>query len=140
MLDPASALTPRAAHRSGWTTFTSGKFETGAYAFDLTKLGVLGSGDRLGVRVAQPLRIEHGGFAMLLPTSYDYSTATATDSLSRFSLSPSGREVDAELSYGSSLLDDNAWLGTNLFVRRQPGHIADSKNDVGAAMRFSLRF
>jgi len=92
------------------------------------------------LRIAQPLRVEHGGFAMLLPTSYDYSTETATSSLSRYSLTPSGREVDAELSYGSSLLDGNAWIGGNLFARRQPGHIANSKDDVGAAIRFTLGF
>src|SRR5258705_3087572 len=126
--------------RRGWTSFAAGQFQTGAYGMDVAKLGVLGSSDRLGMRIAQPLRVEHGGFAMLLPTSYDYATETATDSLSRFSLTPSGREVDAELSYGSSLLDGNAWLGGNLFVRRQPGHIADSKDDVGAAIRLPLNF
>ena len=35
--------------------------------------------------------------------------------------SPNGREIDSELSYGSSLLGGNAWLGGNLFYRRQPG-------------------
>jgi len=77
---------------------------------------------------------------MLLPTAYDYATETTTSSLSHFSLSPSGREIDAELSYGSSLLDGNAWLSGNLFARRQPGHIAASKDDVGAAIRFALSF
>ncbi len=77
---------------------------------------------------------------MLLPTAYDYSTETATSSLSRFSLTPSGREVDAELSYGSAVIGGKGWLGANLFARRQPGHIADAKNDVGAAIRFTLGF
>jgi hypothetical protein len=106
----------------------------------VTKAGVLGSSDRLGLRIAQPLRVEHGGFAMLLPTAYDYETLTTTSSLSHFSLTPSGREIDAELSYGSSLLGGNGWLGGNLFMRRQPGHIANSKDDVGAALRFALSF
>jgi len=74
----------------------------------------------------------------MLPTAYDYSTLTATSSLSRLSLAPSGREVDAELSYGSKLLDDNAWIGGNLFVRREPGHIAGADDDYGAAIRFTL--
>jgi hypothetical protein len=77
---------------------------------------------------------------MLLPTSYDYATGTATDTLSRLSLSPSGREVDAEMSYGSTLLSGNAWLGANLFYRRQPGHIASLPDDKGAAVRFALSF
>jgi len=77
---------------------------------------------------------------MMLPTAYDYSTETATSSWSTFSLAPSGREIDAELSYGSSLWDGSGWLGGNLFMRRQPGHIADSDNDYGAAIRFTLGF
>jgi hypothetical protein len=76
----------------------------------------------------------------MLPTSYDYATETAASSLSRMSLRPTGREVDGEISYGSSVLDGNAWLGGNFFYRREPGHIADSPDDVGAAIRFSLGF
>jgi hypothetical protein len=126
--------------RHGWTGFAAGKFQTGAYAVDIAKSGVLSSRDSLGFRLSQPLRVEHGGFAMLLPTSYDYATLTATDTLSRMSLRPSGREMDAELSYGRTLIGDNAWLGANLFYRRQPGHIASLPDDKGAAIRFSLSF
>ncbi len=126
--------------RRGWTSFAAGNFQIGAYGFDVAKRGVLGNSDRVGFRLAQPLRVESGGFAMLLPTAYDYSTGTATSSLSRLSLTPSGREIDAELSYGSAVLGGNGWLGANLFARRQPDHISDSKNDVGAAIRFSLAF
>jgi len=126
--------------RRGWTNFNGGKFQTDAYAFDLAKAGLFGSNDKLGFRIAQPLRIEHGGFAMMLPTSYDYSTETATDTLTHMSLRPSGREIDGELSYGASWLDGNAWLGGNLFYRRDPGHIANSPDDLGAAVRFNLDF
>jgi hypothetical protein len=126
--------------RRGWTEFGAGKFQTGAYGFDLSKTGVLGRNDRLGLRFAQPLRVEHGGLAMLLPTSYDYATETATSTLARMSLTPSGRELDAEMSYGSALLGGNAWFGGNLFYRRQPGHIAIADDDVGGAVRFTLSF
>ena len=47
-------------------------------------------------------------------------------------------EIDGELSYGRTWLDGNAWLGGNLFYRRDPGHFANSPDDVGAAIRFSL--
>ena len=50
------------------------------------------------------------------------------------------REIDGELSYGRGLLDGKAWLGGNLFYRREPGHIAYSPDDVGAAIRFNLDF
>jgi hypothetical protein len=94
----------------------------------------------VGLRLAQPLRVESGGLALMLPTSYDYATGLATDSLTKMSLSPSGRELDAELSYGSNLFAGNGWLGGNLFYRRQPGHIASADDDVGAAIRFTLGF
>ena len=126
--------------RRGWTDFAAGRFSTSAYGFDLAKLGLHGKDDQLGLRISQPLRIERGGFAALLPTSYDYATGLATDSITRMSLAPSGREIDTELSYGGRLLSGNAWLGGNLFYRRDPGHIASAKDDVGAAVRFSLGF
>jgi len=126
--------------RRGWTEFGAGKFTTGAYAFDLAKSGVLSSHDSFGLRLAQPLRVEHGGFALMLPTSYDYATGVAFNTLSTMSLRPSGRELDAELSYGSTLIGGNAWVGGNLFYRRQPGNIASLAADKGAALRFSLAF
>jgi len=126
--------------RRGWTDFAAGKFQTDAYSFDLTKNGIFGSQDRIGLRFAQPLRVERGGFATWLPTSFDYTTGIASNAYSTMSLRPSGRELDTELSYGSNLFDGNAWLGGNLFYRRQPGHIASASDDVGAAVRLSLGF
>ncbi len=58
--------------------------------------------------------------------------------LSQFSLSPSGREIDTELSYSRPFA--GGWIGSNLYLRRQPGHIANAGNDVGAAVRYSLEF
>jgi hypothetical protein len=138
--DFGKGLSATLTARRGWTDFAAGKFQSGAYAFDLAKTGVLGDSDRFGFRFSQPLRVEHGGFAMWLPTSYDYATGTATSSLSTMSLRPNGRELDSELSYGSDLLDGKAWVGGNLFYRRQPGHIAAAPDDKGAALRLSLNF
>lgn len=126
--------------RRGWTDFAAGRFRSGAYGFDLAKAGVLNASDRIGLRIAQPLRVESGGFAALLPTSYNYTTGAATNSVVRMSLTPSGRELDGELSYGAGLYGGRGWLGGNLFYRRQPGHIAHAPDDVGAAIRFTLGF
>jgi hypothetical protein len=136
--DFGGGISARAMARHGWTSFAAGKLQTDAFAFDLAKAGVLGGNDRLGLRVSQPLRVSSGGFGLMLPTSYDYSTQLATDSWTTYSLSPSGREIDTELSYGSSLWNGSGWLGGNLFMRRQPGHIATAGNDYGAAIRFTL--
>ena len=127
------------AGRRGWTSFGAGKFQSEAYAFDLAKTGLLESSDRISLRLSQPLRIATGGFATMLPTAYNYTTGEATNSLERFSLSPSGREMDAELSYGRPVIG-SGWVGGNLFMRRQPGHVANAPDDVGAAFRFSLGF
>ena len=127
-----------ATARRGWTSFAGGRFQSGAYAVDLSKSGLFAADDRIGLRIAQPLRIEQGGFALMLPTAYDYGTQTATETLSRLSLSPSGREIDTELSYSRPLA--GGWIGTNLYLRRQPGHVARAGNDVGAALRYTLAF
>ena len=133
-------VTATLSARRGWSQFTAGKFQSGAYAFDLAKRGIFSGRDSLGLRISQPLRVEHGGLALMLPTAYDYASLSATSSLSRLSLTPSGREIDTEFSYGSSLLGGKAWIGGNLFYRRQPGHIATLSDDQGAAIRFSLGF
>lgn len=134
-----AGVTAAAMARRGWTDFATGRFESAAYAFDVSKQGLFGPADRLGFRLSQPLRIASGGLAMTLPTAYSYETETPAMSLERFSLSPRGREIDAELSYGSPVLG-SGWLGTNLFVRRQPGHFAAADADVGGAVRFTLGF
>ena len=126
--------------RHGWTSFASGRFATNAFAADVAKSGLLSDHDRIGLRISQPLRVASGGFAMMLPSAYDYSTLTASSSWTTYSLTPSGRAIDAELSYGSGLWDGSGWLGGNLFMRRQPGHIASAENDYGAAIRFTLGF
>jgi hypothetical protein len=131
-------LTATLSARRGWTDFAGGRFQTEAYAFDLARTGVLGDSDRIGLRLSQPLRVEQGGFALMLPTGYDYATGTASSSLSRMSMRPSGREIDAELGYSTGL--GRGWLSGNLYARREPGHIAGADADVGAAIRYSLGF
>jgi hypothetical protein len=58
--------------------------------------------------------------------------------MQRLSLSPDGREIDAELSYGTRL--GSGWVGGHLFSRFNPGHVAGAKSDVGAALRTSFAF
>jgi hypothetical protein len=124
--------------RRGWTDFASGRFRTGAYSFDLAKFGLFKVRDRLGLRIAQPLRVEGGGMSLWLPTGYDYEAETATNGIRHLSFRPSGREIDAEVSYSTDL--GRGWLGANLFARRQPAHVAAAEPDLGAAIRYSLGF
>ena len=133
-----AGLTAALSARRGWTDFAGGRFQSGAYAFDLQKLGVLRRNDRIGLRIAQPLRIEQGGVGMMLPTGYSYETETPVMGWSTLSLTPSGREVDAELSYSTPVV--GGWLGGNLSVRKDLGHVAAAEDDYGAAIRYTLGF
>jgi hypothetical protein len=128
-----------ASMRQGWTradnggAVTSGHLSSNAFAFDLAWTGAM---DRLGLRIAQPLRVASGGYRLHLPTGYDYGTLSASYTDALLDLAPKGRELDVEGGYGRALA--GGWLDTNLYVRRDPGNIASIGADVGAAMRFTL--
>ena len=75
--DFGSGWTAALTARRGWTDFSPAIPDRRLCA-SIWPSSACSAADKLGLRVAQPLRVEHGGFAMLLPTSYDYSTLTAT--------------------------------------------------------------
>ena len=75
---------------------------------------------------------------MSLPTGYDYASGSVFNSFQQLGFTPSGREIDAELSYSTSL--GRGWLGANIFARREPGHVASADPEMGAAIRYSLGF
>ena len=136
-----------ASLRHGWTRMPStsglvsgGSLSTDAFALDLFRRSSLTAGDRLGLRVAQPLRVRSGGYLLNLPVSYDYSTLSVGYDLRRFNLAPTGRELDVEAAYGLSLLGGAGYLSANAFYRLEPGHVQGAPSDKGAALRFSLGF
>ena len=101
-----------------------------------------------GARRPRPARPPHRATAAgrawrlrdVLPTSYDYATGTATNSLSTMSLSPSGRELDAELSYGSACSTARHGSAATCSTAASRDTSPTSPDDVGAAVRFSLGF
>ncbi len=113
-------------------------FQTSAWSFDVQRQGLFASGDALGLRFAQPLRVEGGGLSLNVPTAYDYSSETATFGQRSFSLEPTGREITGEVRWIGPWMGGN--LTASLFYRRDPGHIADLPDDKGAALRWSARF
>jgi subtilisin family serine protease len=143
-LDPGGGWTIAARLRRGWTRMqaggatTGGHLASGGHALDITKQGLFGHDDRIALRFAQPLRVASGGYALMLPTAYDYATGTATMAPSRVDLAPIGRERDAEASWATPLL--GGWFMTNLYWRRDPGNFAAAPDDIGGAMRFAVRF
>ncbi len=134
-----------ASVRQGWTSArTSGglvdksDIVTRGFAVDLTGSNLLWREDRLGFRVAQPLRVENGGFRLNVPVAYDYSTGAASVESRQMSLSPTGREIDVEASYGFGFA--GGWIDANAYWRKDPGHIAAAPNDTGVALRYNTDF
>lgn len=129
--------------RRGWTAIRSGtvgaggKLGTDAWSFGLSKSSLFGSGDALAFRIAQPLRVRSGGISVSLPTRYDYASGRADHERQSLSLAPSGREVAYEASYGRPLF--GGFLDLHGFARTDPGHIERSRQDLGAAVRFTLK-
>jgi hypothetical protein len=132
--------------RQGWSRARlrggvngSGTIRTSAFAADIGKEGVFDARDRIGFRVAQPLRVSRGGIDYLLPAEWDYATLGVTAwNQARLNLAPRGREVDVELSYVRPFL--NGDISGNLFVRRHPGNFAALPDDKGGAVRVSFGF
>ena len=132
-----------AGWRQGWTRLAAGGLRpntdylrTSAWSFDAVRAGLFNREDHLSMRVAQPLRVSHGGFDLSLPTRYDYKTEIAGFSPMRLNLAPTGRERDFEIAYARPLW--GGWISANTYVRRQPGNFANSPDDLGAAIRFSF--
>jgi hypothetical protein len=133
--------------RNGWTLLPGGNgFVSGgtmmsdSWSFDLWRENALTQGDRLSLRVMQPLRVRSGGYLIDVPVSYDYADRSVGYRLSEFSLAPRGREVDFEAAYRLPLFDGAGILSAHGFLRRDPGHVKAMKDDAGAAVRVSFDF
>lgn len=114
------------------------KMESRAWALDLTREGVFGLSDSLGVRVSQPLRIEAGALNLALPVAWSYDSLAATYGVERLALAPQGRELVGELAWQSRLLGGNG--AASLFYRRDPGHYEQVPDDRGVALRWAGKF
>ncbi|MGV3511723.1 MAG: S8 family serine peptidase [Novosphingobium sp.] len=129
----------------GFTRIDSGAVATGgsqlvssSWSVDLSREGVLAGGDRLALRVSQPLRVERGGLELNLPVAWDYATQSATFARVPLSLAPKGRELDGELAWATALWGGDA--SASVFFRREPGHFAGAPGDGGVAVRWSRGF
>ncbi|MFS0738226.1 S8 family peptidase [Sphingomonas sp. 1P06PA] len=128
--------------RHGWTraegVIGGARLASSAFAVDLARAGILTPGDRLSLRVAQPLRVSSGGLELMLPTGFDYAGGVTATTATRIGLAPHGREIDVEAGWGAPLL--GGWFSTSLFWRSDPGHFEALPDDRGAAIRFSAGF
>jgi len=143
--EPVAGLTLDAGMQRGWTHAAAGgaldegaMLRTRSWSLGLMQGGLFGHGDVFGLRVAAPLRVTGGRFALNLPQSWDWQSETATMARMPIALVPRGSERDYELSYGLGVSD--GWLGANLFMRSEAGNVAAMPDDYGAAVRWSVRW
>lgn len=113
---------------------TTSRFSAGIIGAD-----VLSRGDRLGLRVSQPLRVETGGLSLSVPVGYDAIDGIARFEDRRASLAPTGREIAIEAAYRRRLFDFGM-LEASLFRRSNPGHTADQDSDTGGVISWSTPF
>jgi hypothetical protein len=124
--------------RGGGALLSSSRFVSSAWAIDALRDNVFTDGDSLGLRLAQPLRVEQGGLSFYLPVEYSYSTLAASYAARTVPLSPTGRELDAELVWRGYLWGGAA--SASLYYRKDPGHYAALPDDHGLAMTWVRRF
>ena len=134
-----------AALRNGWTRAHDGGAVAGgsrltsrAWSLDLARNGVFAKNDSLALRISQPLRVESGGLNLDLPIDYSYVTLSPTYGIERLTLTPQGRELDAELAWNGRLFTGDA--AASLFIRKDPGHYAGLPLDEGVAFRWTTGF
>lgn len=134
-----------ASWRQGWT-YANGSssltdnsmLKSNAFSFDITRASAFASGDRLALRIAQPLRVTSGGLSLNVPVAYDYATLTPTFGVRRFSLAPTGREISSEASWLMPI--SGGYFSSNIFWRQEPGHFKNAPDDVGVAFRLVMDF
>lgn len=136
----ANNIGAKLGYRRGWTklngngdVFEGGRLISEAFSVDVLTSNLFLSGDRLGLRVMQPLRVRSGGMDVTLPVSYDYKTGAVGYEHRLVNLAPSGRELDFEAGYSFAIGGKN--ISTNFFLRKDPGHISGGADDIGAALR-----
>jgi hypothetical protein len=138
------SLVATAAVGRVWTTTATGSLVektseliTSSAALTAEYAGLLADEDRLALRLAQPLRVEHGGAALLLPVAYDYAARQQVFDRRFVSLTPAARELSLETSYARSFgaLGD---MQVNIFQRFNAGH--QDGSDQGVLVRWRTEF
>jgi hypothetical protein len=103
--------------------------ESEAYGMAISKLGIFGDGDSLGLSVSRPLHITSGSALMTLSTGVT-DTREIIYSTERVALASATPETDYELGY-TTKLGDGLMLQANALYQQNAGGEAD-QNGVAA--------
>ncbi|MCY4282741.1 MAG: S8 family serine peptidase [Gammaproteobacteria bacterium] len=109
---------------------------TSAFSLGLSGDGISGARDRLALRLSQPLRVE-AGHAHLRWVSGRTPQRRLRVEQARLELTPSGRQLDLELTYSRPWGGGRAYLAT--VASRDVGHVRGA-HDVALLMRYRAEF
>ena len=128
--------------RRGWSladgAMGGGSLASQSWSVEAGKAGLFG-GDRIDLRVAQPLRVMAGGLDLRLPMHWDYAGGRVDGwDAHRLSLSPTGRELLFEARH--AVMMGSGEVSTHLFWRRDPGNVAMRPAERGMAVKYGLSF
>ncbi len=118
---------------TGFSGVTSDSFTLG-----IIHRNMLVKDDSFGFLINQPLRVSSGTASLRLPSGVDASYNVGYDMVNA-GLSPTGREVDLEAFYASSLTDKTD-LNLSLMYRHQPDHVADAPGEGQVMVRIEHEY
>ena len=121
------------AEGGAWLTATD-SLRSGSYAAGLERSDVFRSGDGLGFRIRQPLRVS-GGLRFRVPTG---RTKYGELTWSEVSGTPSGRELEWEARYRRG--DESGRWGISAVLVSESGHRARAKTEGRALFAFERNF
>ncbi len=116
----------------------SSAVQSQAMSLALVRADALVTGDRVGLSLAQPMRVTSGRMRFDVQTAVDDAGAPVMEAQS-FSLVPQGRERLGELSYLRPLGRQSALIYSAAY-RHQPNHLAGVPGDTLLAVRYLLAF
>lgn len=126
------------SEREGLLLHSFGSLRTSAYRAAAYWRAPL-PGHVLGFSVAQPLRVESGGALVKVPTGRDLTTEAFSFTSQAVNFSPSGREVNFELSHAFYSVWGRS-LQTSLIYQMDPNHSKTASDAFSVIAEFHSRF
>lgn len=113
-----------------------GEIRSTAFGAGLDMEDALIAGDRLGLLVGQPLRVDKARATLTVPVAMERD-GTIVWQTSRSDIAPRGRELDFQLAYDYAFGDGSKLAGW-MMTRLDPGHVAGASPEFGVGLRLRL--
>ncbi len=137
-----------ANYETGWSKF-SGEKSNGivqdlrnvraeSFALGVSMHDALQAGDKLSFTFSQPLRVVSARADLVLPVGVD-AMGNVLRSRTPLSLTPTGRQLDAELGYAMGI-GEREEVQMKALLSREPGHDAKAGAEAVFGVRYSKKF